>query len=87
MPRVKCPEHGTVTVQMPWAMKHGRFTALFERLEIDVLQQSTNLFSESINNKVQRLIKKAYGCLNRIRYKTIIFFYCGGLNPYPRIIR
>jgi transposase len=37
VPRVKCEEHGTVQVQVPWAEKHSRFTALFERLAIDVL--------------------------------------------------
>jgi transposase len=37
VPRVKCPEHGTVTVRVPWAEKHSRFTALFERLAIDVM--------------------------------------------------
>ena len=36
-PRVKCPEHGVKTVQVPWAEKHGRFTLLFERFAIDVL--------------------------------------------------
>lgn len=39
VPRVKCPEHGTVTVQVPWAEGSGRFTALFERLAIEVLLQ------------------------------------------------
>jgi len=37
VPRVKCEEHGTITVQVPWAEKHSRFTAFFERLAIDVL--------------------------------------------------
>ncbi len=37
VPRVNCPDHGTQTVQVPWAGKHGRFTLLFERLAIDVL--------------------------------------------------
>lgn len=37
VPRVKCPEHGTVTVRVPWAEKNSRFTLLFERLAIDVL--------------------------------------------------
>lgn len=37
VPRVKCPEHGTVTVRVPWAEKHSRFTAYFERLAIDVM--------------------------------------------------
>lgn len=38
VPRVKCEEHGTVTVQVPWAEKHSRFTLLFERLALDVLR-------------------------------------------------
>jgi transposase len=37
VPRVKCSEHGTVTVQVPWAEKHSRFTAMFERLAIDMM--------------------------------------------------
>ena len=37
VPRVKCPAHGTQTVQVPWAEPRSRFTALFERLAIDVL--------------------------------------------------
>lgn len=38
VPRVKCSEHGTQTVQVPWAEKHGRFTAMFERLAIDMMR-------------------------------------------------
>lgn len=38
VPRVKCCEHGTMTVRVPWAEKHGRFTALFERLAIDLMR-------------------------------------------------
>lgn len=38
VPRIKCSEHGTITVKAPWAEKHGRFTALFERLALDVLR-------------------------------------------------
>lgn len=37
VPRVKCPEHGTKTVRVPWAEPHCRFTAMFERLAIDML--------------------------------------------------
>ena len=39
VPRVRCPEHGTVTVAVPWAEKFGRFTRLFERLAIDLMQE------------------------------------------------
>lgn len=38
VPRVKCPDHGTVMVQVPWAEPHGRFTAMFERLAIDLMR-------------------------------------------------
>lgn len=37
VPRVKCPEHGSQRVAVPWAEKYGRFTRLFERLAIDLL--------------------------------------------------
>lgn len=39
VPRVSCPEHGTQTVAVPWAEKFGRFTRLFERLAIDLMQE------------------------------------------------
>ena len=38
VPRVKCPKHGAVTVRVPWAEAKSRFTALFERLAIDLLR-------------------------------------------------
>ncbi|GJM26952.1 MAG: ISL3 family transposase [Phycisphaerae bacterium] len=40
-PRVKCPEHGVRQVRLPWAEPHSRFTALFERLAIDVLRETS----------------------------------------------
>ena len=39
IPRVACGEHGVVQVLVPWAAPRSRFTLLFERLAIDVLQQ------------------------------------------------
>lgn len=38
VPRVRCPQHGSQVVTVPWAEKFGRFTCLFERLAIQVLQ-------------------------------------------------
>jgi transposase len=38
VPRVNCPEHGVRQVEAPWAEPLGRFTMLFERFAIDVLQ-------------------------------------------------
>lgn len=37
VPVVRCPEHGTQTVAVPWAEKCARCTRLFERLAIDVM--------------------------------------------------
>lgn len=39
VPVVKCPEHGAQVVSVPWAEPYGRFTALFERLAIDLMQE------------------------------------------------
>jgi transposase len=38
-PRIKCPEHGVRQVRLPWAEDKSRFTALFEHLAIDLLQE------------------------------------------------
>lgn len=38
---------------------------------------------EGLNNKIQGLIKRAYGYRNRERFKTAIWFHCGGLNLAP----
>src|SRR5665647_809081 len=37
VPIVRCPEHGSQTVAVPWAEKYDRFSRLFERLAIDVM--------------------------------------------------
>jgi transposase len=39
-PRVNCPSHGVRQVGLPWAESHSRFTALFERLAVDVLAET-----------------------------------------------
>ncbi len=38
-PRVQCPKDGVLRVNLAWAEPHGRFTMLFERLAIDLLQE------------------------------------------------
>jgi len=43
----------------------------------------TNGPIEGLNNKIQGLIKKAYGYRNKERFKTDIFFHMGGLDLYP----
>jgi transposase len=43
----------------------------------------TNGPIEGLNNKIQGLIKKAYGYRNPKRLVNDIFFHCGGLDLYP----
>ena len=43
----------------------------------------TNGPIEGLNNKIQGLIKKAYGYRSKARFKTDIFFHLGGLDLYP----
>lgn len=40
VPRCRCPEHGIKQVKVPWAEPGSRFTALFERLAIDWMQEA-----------------------------------------------
>lgn len=37
---VECPTHGVKSAIVPWAEPHNRFTMLFERFAIDVLQMT-----------------------------------------------
>jgi transposase len=41
IPRVECPTHGVRQVKVSWAEEHSRFTALFERLAILVLKETS----------------------------------------------
>lgn len=63
VPRVKCPEHGVVTVSVPWAEPGSGFTALFEALVIDWLKQaSTSAVSERLRlswNAVDGIMQRA----------------------------
>ena len=43
----------------------------------------TNGPIEGLNNKIQGLVKKAYGYRNTKRFITDIYFHCGGLDLYP----
>ena len=41
--RVECPKHGIKSVRVSWAEPHSRFTLLFKRFSIDVLQAVQNV--------------------------------------------
>ena len=64
-----------------------RVARMFQRHRDRILNyfvhRLTNGAAEGINNKIQSLIKKAYGYRNRERFKADIYFHCGALNLYP----
>jgi transposase len=43
IPRVNCPEHGVLQVDVPWALARSRFTALMECLIIQVLLKAATV--------------------------------------------
>ncbi|MCF7841279.1 MAG: ISL3 family transposase [Lentisphaeria bacterium] len=42
IPRVRCPEHGVLSLDVPWAEEQDRFSLLFESYAIHLLQVSQN---------------------------------------------
>ena len=94
--RVECPEHGVVQVNVPWTEPYGRFTLLMGRFVIDVLHACrrlgnvitycphaiTNAAAEGFNSKIMAINRRAGGYPNPTNFKTVIYFYCGGLRLY-----
>jgi transposase len=66
VPRVKCQEHGVVSVSVPWAEPGSGFTALFEALVIDWLKEASTsgvsrhmgLSWNAIDGIMQRAVKR-----------------------------
>jgi len=44
----------------------------------------TNAVAEGMNSKIMSIKRRVGGYRNRENFKTAIFFYCGGLDLYPR---
>lgn len=47
----------------------------------------TNAGAEAINAKIQAVKRRACGFRNRERFRTAIYFHCGGLDLYPATAR
>jgi transposase len=43
IPRVCCPDHGVLRVEVPWALAYSRYTTPFECMAIGVLQETDTL--------------------------------------------
>lgn len=65
IPRVACEEHGVKTVDAPWADEHSRFTALFERLSIDVLLAAQSQI------KAKELLNLSWDEVHRIQERGV----------------
>lgn len=65
VPRIMCPEHGVKSVDISWAEKHSRFTALFERLAIDVLLACSN------QTKAMELLGLSWDEVHNIQEKAV----------------
>jgi transposase len=76
VPRSECPEHGVRLVAVPWAEPHGHFTALFERLAIDWMQEAgrravarrLELTWEQVDGIMQRAVRRG---LTRRRQEVV----------------
>lgn len=62
VPRGHCPIHGVHQIQVPWAERHSRFTALFEALAIDWLQESSQL---GVARRLRLSWAEAHGIMKR----------------------
>ena len=64
LPRVKCQEHGVVTVSVPWAELGSGFTAMFEALVIDWLQEAST-------SAVSRLMGLSWNAIDGIMQRAV----------------
>ena len=64
MPRVECPEHGVLTVRVPWGEPGSSFTALFEALVIDWLKEASI-------QAVSRQLKLSWNAIDGIMQRAI----------------
>ena len=64
VPRIKCKEHGVVIVKVPWAEPGSRFSALFETLVIDWL-------NEASTQAVSRQLKLSWNAIDGIMQRAV----------------
>ena len=48
------------------------------------LMAFTNGVAEGLNSKIMTIKRRACGFRNKHHFKTAVYFYCGGLDLYPR---
>ena len=65
IPRVKCDEHKTKTMEVPWAEDMSRFTRQFETIAIQFLEASEN------RNKTAEILRLSWDEMNLIMEKAV----------------
>jgi len=65
VPRVDCPTHGIHTVAVPWSAPNSRFTLLFERFAIDVLQAT------QVQGKAAKLLRLTPGQVHDLMERAV----------------
>lgn len=63
VPRIDCKEHGISTIEVPWAEAKNRFTLLFERFAIHVLQNAAT--QDSAKNLLRLSWDEVHGIQER----------------------
>ena len=64
VPRVRCKEHGVITVTVPWAEPNSGYTIMFEALVIDWLQEAST-------SAVSRLIGLSWNAIDGIMQRAV----------------
>lgn len=65
LPRVCCKEHGIHTVQVPWSEPNSRFTQLFERFAISVLQAT------QVQSKAAQLLRLTPSQVHDLMHRAV----------------
>jgi transposase len=64
LPRIECPEHGVLTVKVPWGEPGSGFTALFEAQVIDWLKEASI-------QAVSRQLKLSWNAIDGIMQRAV----------------
>jgi transposase len=65
VPRIRCKEHGVISVHTPWAGPRSRYTLLFERFAIEVMQATANTTAAST------ILRLSWDQLHDIRARAV----------------
>lgn len=65
LPRITCGKHGVRTVNVPWSDSYARWTLLFERFSIEVLQATSNI------TRAMALLKIGWDQVQMIRERAV----------------